>query len=183
MTRRLAVVAIALACVVAAPAFARHRVNHHRYAHSAIHRTVHRGLFSLGIGLSSVAAVAERYVGTVPTVAELKGWARETGIGVWRHGQRAYCALGANMVLAKAGVAGSGSYTASSFHRWGVRTHDPQAGDIAVVGNHHVAVVVGRTGSGVLVVSFNDYGHAVLKREYPLRGIDYRTAGGSLAMR
>lgn len=128
------------------------------------------------IGQPSIALAAQQYVGMTPSVAELKAWARETGIGTWRWGQRVYCALGVNKVLADVGQRGSGSFKADSFKYWGSRTHDPQPGDIAVVGNHHVAIVVARSARGVVVVSFNDNGHRVLRREYPLRGVQYRTA-------
>lgn len=131
---------------------------------------------SFRAGVASVAAAAEQYAGKTPTVAELKAWARELGLGTWRHGLRVYCALGVNKVLAEVGMKGTGSALAASFQHWGSRTFNPQAGDVAVVGGHHVAVVVGRSAGAVEVVSFNDSGHRILRRTYPLRGVQYRTA-------
>lgn len=127
-------------------------------------------------GTEAVAAAAERYVGGAPSVNDLKEWARETGIGVWRFGQRLYCALGVNKALADAGIPGTASGLARSFRQWGKPTKFPQRGDIAVVGAHHVAVVVGRTAAGVEVVSFNDARHEVRRVIYPLRGVQYRAA-------
>jgi hypothetical protein len=183
MKRRLAVVALALACVIATPALARHRhhkPHHHHVAKAEPSQPATSGGSFFGGG--SVAAIAERYVGHTPSVAELKSWAAQTGIGTWRFGVRVYCALGVNKVLADAGRAGSGSFQARSFKRWGTQTSDPQPGDVAVKGNHHVAIVVGRTTAGVTVVSFNDAGHGIARTEYPLRGVEYRTASGRLAL-
>ena len=132
--------------------------------------------FNFRAGNSSIAAVAERYAGQLPDVAELKSWARETGVGAWRWGRRLYCALGVNKVLSDLGMKGTASAAVSSFYRWGSRTLNPQPGDVAIVGAQHVAIVVGRSAGGVDVVSFNDAGHRVLRRTYPLRGIQYRSA-------
>ena len=127
-------------------------------------------------GNRSVVAVAERYVDTLPSVVQLKQWARETGIGTWRFGRRVYCALGANYVLARAGIKGTGSALARSFYSWGRKTNDPRPGDIAVVRRNHVAVVVDRTAHSVIAVSFNDYQHRILRRTYSLHGPQFRTA-------
>jgi hypothetical protein len=218
MTRRLAVVAIALACMIATPAFARHQQRqdasrqvtqfcgdrvcgyidtaadrHVAGAHARATREARRHPSDIGVrrasiapaeqsipefraGNSAIAAAAERYVGSAPSVAQLRSWAHETGIGSWSWGQHVFCALGVNKVLNDVGIRGSGSFKASSFRHWGQHTYDPQPGDIAVVGSYHVAIVVARTPSSVMVVSFNDSGHAIRRVEYPLRGVQYRTA-------
>lgn len=201
MTRRL-VVAVALACALATPAIARHHgsndttVTCNRFGcsdqinsagRSAVKVAQRKRIDSNGAstrksepvvffgGASSAAEIAKRYIGHKPSVTELKGWARETGIGAWRWGVRVYCALGVNKVLADAGIRGSGSALAASFRAWGERTNNPRPGDIAIPHRNHVAVVVGRSGDTVTVVSFNDSGHQILRREYPLRGVIYRT--------
>lgn len=84
-----------------------------------------------------VLAVAQRYIGS----GRFTPWAR------------AWCADAVNAWLRMAGYRGTGDGRAISFARYG-RPSGPQIGAIAVL-RHHVGIVIGRSGRGVVLLSGN----------------------------
>ncbi len=97
---------------------------------------------------------ARRYMGTNPT--------RRT---------RLWCATFMNMVLAKAGYAGTNSDAAKSFASYGHRISEPEIGAIAVLtrGNRggHVGVVTGVDSYGNPIIISGNHGKRVGEGVYP----------------
>ena len=110
------------------------------------------GLRSDG-GPTRVVAVAERYRGTNPTGHS-----------------RAWCALFANMVLARTGYGGTGSAAARSFARYGRAASGPAPGVIAVW-PHHVGFVVGAVAPGRIRVISGNHNHRVAEGTYSTRSV------------
>jgi uncharacterized protein (TIGR02594 family) len=104
-------------------------------------------------GASRVLPLAERFRGTNPTGSS-----------------RPWCAIFANMILARTGYRGTGSAAARSFAQYGRPAPGPAPGVIAVW-PHHVGFVVGTAGPGrIRVVSGNHY-NRVDESIYPMRGV------------
>jgi uncharacterized protein (TIGR02594 family) len=104
-------------------------------------------------GAARVLPVAERYRGTNPT-GERRPW----------------CAIFANMVLARTGYRGTGSAAAVSFARYGAPASGPAPGVIAVW-PHHVGFVVGSMGTGHIRVVSGNHHHLVGEGTYSTRGV------------
>jgi uncharacterized protein (TIGR02594 family) len=104
-------------------------------------------------GAARVLPVAERYRGTNPT-GESRPW----------------CAIFANMVLARTGYRGTGSAAAVSFARYGAPASGPAPGVIAVW-PHHVGFVVGSMGPGRIRVVSGNHNHLVAESTYATRGV------------
>src|ERR1700730_16728338 len=100
-----------------------------------------------------VVAVAERYRGTNPTGHS-----------------RAWCALLANMVLARTGYGGTASAAARSFARYGRAASGPAPGVIAVW-PHHVGFVVGAVAPGRIRVISGNHNHRVAEGTYSTRSV------------
>jgi uncharacterized protein (TIGR02594 family) len=97
---------------------------------------------------------ARRYMGTNPT-----------------RRSRLWCATFMNMVLAKAGYAGTNSDAAKSFASYGHRISEPEIGAIAVLtrGNNggHVGVVTGVDSQGNPIIISGNHGRRVGEAVYP----------------
>jgi uncharacterized protein (TIGR02594 family) len=104
-------------------------------------------------GPARVLPVAQRYRGTNPT-GERRPW----------------CAIFANMVLARTGYRGTGSAAARSFARYGAPASGPAPGVIAVW-PHHVGFVVGSIGPGRIRVVSGNHNHRVEESTYATRGV------------
>ena len=102
---------------------------------------------------SGVLPVAEHYRGTNPTGHS-----------------RAWCAVFANMVLARTGYRGTGSAAARSFAQYGRPASGPAPGVIAVW-PHHVGFVVGSAGPGRIRVVSGNHNHRVDESVYATRGV------------
>ena len=102
----------------------------------------------------SLVDEARKYMGTNPT-GRKKLW----------------CATFMNMVLAKAGYAGTNSDAARSFAYYGRRITEPRVGAIAVLrrGRHggHVGVVAGIDGHGNPIIISGNHNHRVGEGVYP----------------
>jgi uncharacterized protein (TIGR02594 family) len=105
------------------------------------------------VGPANVLPFAQRYRGTNPT-----GYSR------------AWCAVFANMVLARAGYSGTGSAAARSFARYGRPAAGPAPGVIAVW-PHHVGFVVGAVGPGRIRVISGNHNHRVAEGTYSTRSV------------
>jgi uncharacterized protein (TIGR02594 family) len=106
-----------------------------------------------GAGPARVVPAAERYRGTNPT------------------GQsRAWCAVFANMILARTGYSGTGSAAARSFARYGRPASGPAPGVIAVW-PHHVGFVVGAVAPGQIRVISGNHNHRVAEGTYSTRSV------------
>ena len=108
---------------------------------------------SVGGGASRVVPLAERYRGTNPTGRS-----------------RAWCAVFANMILARTGFRGTGSAAARSFARYGRPASGPAPGVIAVW-PHHVGFVVASAGPGRIRVVSGNHNHRVEESTYATRGV------------
>jgi uncharacterized protein (TIGR02594 family) len=106
-----------------------------------------------GPGPARVLPVAEHYRGTNPTGHS-----------------RAWCAVFANMVLARTGYSGTGSAAARSFARYGRAASGPAPGVIAVW-PHHVGFVVGAVAPGRIRVISGNHNHRVAESTYATRGV------------
>jgi uncharacterized protein (TIGR02594 family) len=104
-------------------------------------------------GVSGVLPVAERYRGTNPTGSS-----------------RPWCAIFANMILARTGYRGTGSAAARSFAQYGRPASGPAPGVIAVW-PHHVGFVVGLAGPGRIRVVSGNHHHRVDESTYSTRGV------------
>lgn len=97
---------------------------------------------------------ARKYVGTNPT-ARKKLW----------------CATFMNMVLARAGYAGTGSDAARSFASYGKRIGEPRVGAIAVLSRGknggHVGIVTGVDANGNPIIVSGNHGRRVGEAAYP----------------
>jgi uncharacterized protein (TIGR02594 family) len=97
---------------------------------------------------------ARRYMGTNPTARK-----------------RLWCATFMNLVLAKAGYAGTNSDAAKSFAYYGHRVSEPEIGAIAVLsrGNRggHVGVVSGVDSHGNPIIISGNHGQRVGEAVYP----------------
>jgi uncharacterized protein (TIGR02594 family) len=102
---------------------------------------------------AGVVALAERYRGTNPTGHS-----------------RAWCAVFANMVLARTGYSGTGSAAARSFARYGQAASGPAPGVIAVW-PHHVGFVVGAVAPGRIRVISGNHNHRVAEGTYSTRSV------------
>ena len=126
----------------------------------------HTNGFRTDGGASRVLPVAERYRGTNPTGHS-----------------RAWCAVFANMVLARTGYSGTGSAAARSFARYGRPASGPAPGVIAVW-PHHVGFVVSSAGPGQIRVVSGNHNHRVDESVYATRGVmafRYPDRGHSMA--
>lgn len=105
-------------------------------------------------GWPVLVRVARNYVGTNPTARK-----------------RLWCATFMNMILAKAGYAGTNSDAAKSFASYGHRISEPEVGAIAVLtrGNNggHVGVVSGVDSQGNPVIISGNHGKRVGEAVYP----------------
>jgi uncharacterized protein (TIGR02594 family) len=111
------------------------------------------GFHGEAAGPARVLPVAARYRGTNPT------------------GQaRAWCAVFANMVLARTGFSGTGSAAARSFARYGRAASGPAPGVIAVW-PHHVGFVVGAVAPGQIRVISGNHNHRVAEGTYATRSV------------
>jgi uncharacterized protein (TIGR02594 family) len=109
--------------------------------------------FRSNAGPARVLPVAARYRGTNPT------------------GQaRAWCAVFANMILARTGYSGTGSAAARSFARYGRPASGPAPGVIAVW-PHHVGFVVGAVAPGQIRVISGNHNHRVAEGTYATRSV------------
>jgi uncharacterized protein (TIGR02594 family) len=113
----------------------------------------HTNGFRGSVGPSGVLPVAERYRGTNPTGHS-----------------RAWCAVFANMVLARTGYRGTGSAAARSFAQYGRPASGPAPGVIAVW-PHHVGFVVAAAGPGRIRVVSGNHNHLVEESTYATRGV------------
>jgi uncharacterized protein (TIGR02594 family) len=109
--------------------------------------------FHSGGSASGVVPAAQRYRGTNPT-----------GLSI------PWCAVFANMILARAGYAGTGSAAARSFAQYGRPASGPAPGVIAVW-PHHVGFVVGTAGPGQIRVVSGNHNHRVDESVYATRGV------------
>ena len=102
----------------------------------------------------SLVSEARKYMGTNPT-ARKKLW----------------CATFMNMVLAKAGYAGTNSDAAKSFAYYGRRVSEPRIGAIAVLTRGkrggHVGVVSGIDANGNPIIVSGNHNHTVAEAVYP----------------
>jgi uncharacterized protein (TIGR02594 family) len=114
---------------------------------------VHGFRSDAGPGPARVLPVAERYRGTNPTGHS-----------------RAWCAVFANMVLARTGYSGTGSAAARSFARYGRPASGPAPGVIAVW-PHHVGFVVGTAAPGRIRVISGNHNHRVAEGDYATRSV------------
>jgi uncharacterized protein (TIGR02594 family) len=103
--------------------------------------------------VSGVLPVAERYRGSNPTGSS-----------------RPWCAIFANMILARTGYRGTGSAAARSFAQYGRPASGPAPGVIAVW-PHHVGFVVGLAGPGRIRVVSGNHNHRVEESTYSTRGV------------
>ncbi len=103
---------------------------------------------------SGLVSEARKYMGTNPT-ARRKLW----------------CATFMNMVLAKAGYAGTNSDAAKSFAYYGRRISEPRVGAIAVLSRGrrggHVGVVSGVDSHGNPIIISGNHNHRVGEGVYP----------------
>ena len=113
----------------------------------------HTNGFRADGGASRVLPVAERYRGTNPTGRS-----------------RAWCAVFANMILARTGYRGTGSAAARSFAQYGRAASGPALGVIAVW-PHHVGFVVAAAGPGRIRVVSGNHNHRVEESTYATRGV------------
>jgi uncharacterized protein (TIGR02594 family) len=112
------------------------------------------GFHSAGsAGASGVVPAAERYRGTNPTGLKIP-----------------WCAVFANMILARAGFSGTGSAAARSFAQYGRPASGPAPGVIAVW-PHHVGFVVGTAGPGRIRVVSGNHNHRVDESIYATRSV------------
>jgi uncharacterized protein (TIGR02594 family) len=105
-------------------------------------------------GWPVLVSEARKYLGTNPTARS-----------------RLWCATFMNLVLAKAGYAGTNSDAAKSFAQYGYRISEPQIGAIAVLTRGkrggHVGVVSGIDKSGNPIIISGNHGHQVGEAIYP----------------
>jgi uncharacterized protein (TIGR02594 family) len=113
-------------------------------------------------------------------------WAREEGGSIARdytHDSIPWCALFANMVLAKVGLKGTGTLLALDFVKWGVPVASPAVGAFAPMkrtGGGHIAIVVGRDQHGNLMCVGGNQGDEVSIRPFPAsRPVGYRFPEGA----
>jgi uncharacterized protein (TIGR02594 family) len=106
-----------------------------------------------GVGPTRVVSLAQRYRGTNPTGHS-----------------RAWCAIFANMILARTGYRGSGSAAARSFAQYGRPASGPAPGVIAVW-PHHVGFVVRAEGPGHIRVISGNHNHRVDESTYSTRSV------------
>jgi uncharacterized protein (TIGR02594 family) len=110
------------------------------------------GFQSAGSG-GGVVPAAERYRGTNPTGLTTP-----------------WCAVFANMILARAGFSGTGSAVARSFAQYGRPASGPAPGVIAVW-PHHVGFVVSSAGPGRIRVVSGNHNHRVDESIYATRSV------------
>ncbi|MBS0246827.1 MAG: TIGR02594 family protein [Proteobacteria bacterium] len=105
-------------------------------------------------GWPTLVREARKYMGTNPTDRS-----------------RLWCATFMNMVLAKAGYAGTNSDAARSFAQYGRRIHEPRVGAIAVLtrgrNGGHVGVVSGIDANGNPIIISGNHGRKVGEAVYP----------------
>ena len=104
-------------------------------------------------GWPALVSEARKYIGTNPTART-----------------RLWCATFMNLVLAKAGYAGTNSDAAKSFAQYGHRISEPQVGAIAVLTRGkrggHVGVVSGIDSHGNPIIISGNHGHRVGEAVY-----------------
>lgn len=105
-------------------------------------------------GWPTLVSEARKYMGTNPTDRS-----------------RLWCATFMNMVLAKAGYAGTNSDAARSFAQYGRRVSEPRVGAIAVLtrgkNGGHVGVVSGIDANGNPIIISGNHGRKVGEAIYP----------------
>jgi uncharacterized protein (TIGR02594 family) len=107
-------------------------------------------------GTSVLITEARKYLGTNPTAMS-----------------RRWCARFMNLVLTKAGYAGTGSDAARSFASYGRRVSEPRVGAIAVLSRGrnrnlgHVGIVTGIDPHGNPIIISGNHGHRVGEGTYP----------------
>lgn len=100
-------------------------------------------------------------------------WAREEGGSIardYKHDSVPWCALFANMVLAKVGLKGTGTLWALDFAKWGIGLNGAAIGAFAPMkrdGGGHIAIVVGRDQHGNLMCVGGNQGDEVSIRPFP----------------
>lgn len=106
------------------------------------------------LGWPTLVSEARKYMGTNPTDRS-----------------RLWCATFMNMVLAKAGYAGTNSDAARSFAQYGRRVSEPRVGAIAVLtrgkNGGHVGVVSGIDANGNPIIISGNHGRKVGEAIYP----------------
>ena len=163
MIRRTAVVAFALACAIATPAFARHHRTH-------VHVTRNTGQIEcthLGCGPASQSSASAGFSSSAARTAF--AYAPPVTSGIVRGGDprpRSWCGWWLRHYL---GVSDRALNLARNWARYGSPAGGPTVGAI-VVWRSHVVIITGSTGSGWIVKSGND-DHAVRERERSLRGV------------
>lgn len=108
-------------------------------------------------------------------------WAREEGGSIargYKHDSIPWCALFANMILAKVGLKGTGTLWALDFVKWGAGLNGAAVGAFAPMkrdGGGHIAIVVGRDQHGNLMCIGGNQGDEVSIRPFPAtRPIGFR---------
>lgn len=174
MTRRIAVVAAMLVCMVVTPAFARH--HNVRAVHSA--RTIivcdHQGCRPAEQVASRMPATKYTSTRRAHSISNPMGSPRfriEASADPRPH---AWCGWWMRHHL---GVADKRYNLARNWAHYGTPAPGPEIGAI-VVWRTHVGIITGATSTGWVVKSGND-DHAVRERERPLRGaIAFRRPNG-----
>lgn len=87
-----------------------------------------------------------------------------------------WCAAFINVLLRRQGIHGTGQLSVESFRHWGVRTNDPQIGDIVIMSGH-VTIFVGFSSDGEEVITIGgNQNDGVQVHAYPRYKIQqYRT--------
>lgn len=110
-------------------------------------------------GLAGILGISKGYDGLTENTAAgaINQLLSASGTAQLSAQDQAWCAAYANAVLAKGGLAGTGSNLASSFMDWGQETKSPSMGDIVVLkpqapgASGHVGFYAGQQGNNVLV--------------------------------
>lgn len=134
---------------------------------------------------ANVLALSRSYTGLSETrdTSAIQSILSASGTAALDPTKQAWCAAYANAVLAKSGMAGTGSNMASSFLNWGQATSNPQMGDVVNLkpqsagSSGHVGFFAGRDDLGKVLVSAGNQGNAVSTASYPAdQVVSFRTA-------
>ena len=137
---------------------------------------------SVGAG---VLALSRSYTGLNETRdnGAIRSILSASGTAALDPAQQAWCAAYANAVLAKSGMAGTGSNMASSFLSWGQATNNPSLGDIvnlkpqAAGASGHVGFFAGRDAAGNVLVNGGNQGNGVATVPFPAdQVVSFRTS-------
>lgn len=179
MTRRLAVVAFALLCAFATPAFARsHHGSHHHHRHSMQHhhaKTAHNhnrhhryhAAHRRHDRRQAAAPSAGSWVGGLVAAARASVGETASQLGVRR---TLWCMAAVNKWLAETGHRPSGSDLAKSALALGEHVQEPRVGALAVLtrrGGGHVGVVSGVDEDGNPIVISGNHRNRVAESVYP----------------